>query len=129
MDTGTKFATSAFQHDDHVTLNAQGHEHSFIDRIQHLTSHKVLGNHHDPLITSHLINSHLINLMPCHQTSLCGSVFIIYDPYIETSLSSHDSLHRRSRSECCQRSSCFVLRSCLHYPQVDRALICSTQCK
>jgi hypothetical protein len=44
MDTGTKFATSAFQHDDHVTLNAQGHRHSFIDRIQHLTSHKVLGN-------------------------------------------------------------------------------------
>jgi hypothetical protein len=44
MDTGTKFATSAFQHDDHVTLNAQGHGHSFIDRIQHLTSQKVLGN-------------------------------------------------------------------------------------
>jgi hypothetical protein len=44
MDTGTKFVTSAFQHDDPVTLNAQGHGHSFIDRIQHLTSHKVLGN-------------------------------------------------------------------------------------
>ena len=44
MDTSTKFATSAFQHDNHVTLNAQGHGHSFIDRIQHLTSHKVLGN-------------------------------------------------------------------------------------
>jgi hypothetical protein len=44
MDTGTKFATSAFQHDDPVTLNAQGHGHRFIDRIQHLTSHKVLGN-------------------------------------------------------------------------------------
>jgi hypothetical protein len=44
MDTGTKFATSAFQHDDPVILNAQGHGHSFIDRIQHLTSHKVLGN-------------------------------------------------------------------------------------
>jgi hypothetical protein len=39
MDTGTKFATSAFQHDDPVTLNAQGHGHSFIDKI-----HKVLGN-------------------------------------------------------------------------------------
>jgi hypothetical protein len=44
MDTGTKFATSAFQHDDPVTLNAQCHGHSFIDRIQHLTSHNVLGN-------------------------------------------------------------------------------------
>jgi hypothetical protein len=68
MDAGTKFATSAFQHDDPVTLNAQGHGHSFIGRIQHLTSHKVLvtvmtlGHHHEPLITSHLIN-----LMPCHK--------------------------------------------------------------
>jgi hypothetical protein len=53
MDTGTKFATSAFQHDDTVTLNAQGHGHSFIDRIQHLTSHKVLGNC-DDLGSSHL---------------------------------------------------------------------------
>jgi hypothetical protein len=44
MDTGTKFVTSAFQHDDPVTLNAQAHGHSFIGRIQHLTSHKVLGN-------------------------------------------------------------------------------------
>jgi hypothetical protein len=44
MNTDTKFATSVFQHDDPVTLNAQGHGHSFIDRIQHLTSHKVLGN-------------------------------------------------------------------------------------
>jgi hypothetical protein len=44
MDTGTKFVTSAFQHDDPVTLNAQGHRHSFIDKIQHLTSHKVLRN-------------------------------------------------------------------------------------
>jgi hypothetical protein len=38
-----KFAMSAFQHDDPVTLNAHGHGHNFIDRIQHLTSHKVLG--------------------------------------------------------------------------------------
>jgi hypothetical protein len=44
MDTGTKFVTSAFQYDDPVTLNAQGHGHSFIGRIQRLTSHKVLGN-------------------------------------------------------------------------------------
>jgi hypothetical protein len=58
MHTGTKFATSAFQHDDHVTLNAQGHGHSFIDRIQHLTSHKVLGNCDDlgssPWLSHHL---------------------------------------------------------------------------
>jgi hypothetical protein len=33
MYTGTKFATSAFQHDDPVTLNAQSHGHSFIDEI------------------------------------------------------------------------------------------------
>jgi hypothetical protein len=70
MDTGTKFATSAFQHDNPVTLNAQGHGHSFIGRIQHLTSH-------------------LINFMPCHQTSLRGGVFIIYDPCIVTSLRAH----------------------------------------
>jgi hypothetical protein len=44
MDTGTKFATSVFQHDDPVTLNTQGHGHSFIGKIQHLTSHKVLAN-------------------------------------------------------------------------------------
>jgi hypothetical protein len=44
MDTGTKFATSDFQHDDPVTLNAQGCGHNFIGRIHHLTSHKVLGN-------------------------------------------------------------------------------------
>jgi hypothetical protein len=31
--TVTKFATSVFQHDDPVTLNAQGHGHNFIDRI------------------------------------------------------------------------------------------------
>jgi hypothetical protein len=43
-NTGTKFAKSAFQHDDHATLNAQGHGHNFIYRIQHLTSHKVLGS-------------------------------------------------------------------------------------
>jgi hypothetical protein len=47
IDTDIKFATSVFQHDDLVTLNAQGHGHSFIDRIQHLTSHKVLGNRDD----------------------------------------------------------------------------------
>jgi hypothetical protein len=44
MDTGTKFATSAFQHDDPITPNAQGHGHNFIDRIQHVTYHKILGN-------------------------------------------------------------------------------------
>jgi hypothetical protein len=31
--TVTKFATSVFQHDDPVTLNAQGHGHKFIDRM------------------------------------------------------------------------------------------------
>jgi hypothetical protein len=33
MCTLTKSATSAFQHGDPVTHNAQGHRHSFIDRM------------------------------------------------------------------------------------------------
>jgi hypothetical protein len=36
MGTVIKSATSAFQYDDPVTPNAQGHGHSFIDRMQHL---------------------------------------------------------------------------------------------
>jgi hypothetical protein len=36
MGTVIKSATSAFQYDDYVTLNAQGHWHFFIDRMQHL---------------------------------------------------------------------------------------------
>jgi hypothetical protein len=44
MDRGINFVTSTFQHDDPITLDARSHEHSLIDRIQHLTSHKVLGN-------------------------------------------------------------------------------------
>jgi hypothetical protein len=31
--SGIKFATSIFQHDDSVTLNAQGHGHNFIDTM------------------------------------------------------------------------------------------------
>jgi hypothetical protein len=33
VGTLTKSATLAFQHDDLVTLNTQGHGHSFIDRM------------------------------------------------------------------------------------------------
>jgi hypothetical protein len=33
MRTLTESATSAFQHDDPVTLNAQGHGRSFINRM------------------------------------------------------------------------------------------------
>jgi heme oxygenase len=32
----SKSATSFFQHDDLVTLNAQVYEHTFKDRMQHL---------------------------------------------------------------------------------------------
>jgi hypothetical protein len=31
--TVTKFATSVFQYDDPLTLNAQGHGHNFINRM------------------------------------------------------------------------------------------------
>jgi hypothetical protein len=33
MDTLSNCVTSAFQHDDPITHNAQGHEHSFIERM------------------------------------------------------------------------------------------------
>jgi hypothetical protein len=33
----TKVDVSAFQHDEFITLNAQFHEHNFIDKIQHLS--------------------------------------------------------------------------------------------
>jgi hypothetical protein len=36
MGIVTKSATSTFQYDDTLTLNAQVHRHSFRDRIQHL---------------------------------------------------------------------------------------------
>jgi hypothetical protein len=36
MGAVTKIATSAFQHDEIVTLNAQFHTHSFINMMHHL---------------------------------------------------------------------------------------------
>jgi hypothetical protein len=36
-----KSATSAFQHDDHVTLNAQSYEHNFIDRMYSMQGHEL----------------------------------------------------------------------------------------
>jgi hypothetical protein len=95
MGTPTKSAKSTFQYDDSVTLNAQGHEHSFINRMQNLnitcvvikcrvmeSQWRVLrGHHHDPKIFSSFIY-----LVSCHQKSLCDNPLNVDDHATETNL-------------------------------------------